>query len=134
MKMDWATILVSLVVAVGGAGGLVQLLSFRSTRRGLSAGTDKIKMEAADILAESAVTLLMPLKEELSRVSAKADSLAAKVEDLEATLSRERTTSEVRIRQLEFDIAARDRTLAVRDAEIKQLREHIKSAPGWPGA
>jgi hypothetical protein len=121
------------LVAIFGGGGIYQLLTVRNNKRQLMAGTDKIRMEAADLLADSAVAMLAPLRDELVRVNAKADSLSAKVDVLETTLNRERATSETRIRQLEDDIAARERTLAVKNAEIIELRAHIKGSTGWPG-
>lgn len=130
---SWVSLLVGSLVAIFGGGGIYQLLTVRNNKRQLMAGTDKIRMEAADLLADSAVAMLAPLRDELVRVNAKADSLSAKVDVLETTLNRERATSETRIRQLEDDIAARERTLAVKNAEIIELRAHIKGSTGWPG-
>lgn len=131
---SWISLLITLVVAIGGGGGAYQLLTIRNNKRQLSAGTDKIRMEAADILSATAVELLAPLRDELSRTNTRVAELDAQVMNLKGTLNQERITSEVRIRQLEEDIAARDRTLAVKNAEIIELRAHIKSVPGWPGA
>ena len=107
----WLTILGSLVLALGGSAGMAQLFQVRSTKRNLLAGTEKIKAEAADILSDSAVALLAPLRDELVRTTQKADELARRVAELEVTLTRERVTSDTRIRQLEADIAARDREI-----------------------
>lgn len=129
---QWATILISVVVSAGGAGTILQLALIRQNKKSLTAGTDKIKMEAADILSATAVELLAPLRDELARTNARVAELDAQVINLKSTLNQERITSEVRIAQLEADIAARDRTLQVKDAEIIELRAHIKGSTGWP--
>jgi SMC interacting uncharacterized protein involved in chromosome segregation len=131
---EWATILISVILSAGGAGTIVKLLTIRADKRQLAAGTDKMEMEAADILTKSAVVLLTPLREELARANAKINELDVQVGELKATLNQERITSEVRIRQLETQIAERDRELQVQGAEIIDLRSRVKSAPGWPGA
>jgi len=105
---DWMTILISLVVAVGGAGGVVQLLTVRSNKKNLTAGTEKIKAEAADILADSAVSLLAPLREELSRLKEQVKEQQDDLKEMEQTLARERVASDTRIKQLESEIAIRD--------------------------
>jgi hypothetical protein len=131
---DWVTILVSVLLALGTGGGTASLLKLRSDKRQLAVGTEKMRMEAADILTESAVSLLAPLREELVRTNARVAELDLQVAHLKTTLNQERVTSEVRIRQLEADIAERDRHIKVQGAEIIELRSRIKSAPGWPGA
>lgn len=129
---SWVSVLATVIVSAGGGGGLFQLLKIRSDNKSIAAGTSKARAEAADILSDTAVALLAPLREELTRTNARVAELDTQVEGLKVTLNQERVTSEIRIKQLESDISARDRTLRVRDAEIIELRAHLKSDPGWP--
>lgn len=104
-------ILVSLIVGLGGAGGIGALLKVRSDKNQLAAGTKKIQAEAADILADSAVALLGPFREEIDRLRVELKEVKEQSKELEQTLARERATSDTRIRQLESDIATRDRKI-----------------------
>lgn len=108
----WITsLLLPFILALGGGGGFYQLLKVRTDKQNLNAGTDKMKAEAADILADSAVTLLAPLREELLRLTEKVKEQQADIREMERTLAQERATSDTRIRQLESDIADRDREI-----------------------
>jgi len=123
---DWVTLLITLIVALGGGGGMYQILTIRATKRNVSAGTDKMKVDAVDVLTGTALELIVPLKEEVARLS-------QQVKTLETKLQEERNTADIRIRQLQDDIAERERHIRVQDAEIIELRTRIKSSPGWPG-
>ncbi len=123
---DWLTILISLIVALGGGGGMYQLLTVRATKRSVSAGTDKMKIDAVDVLSDTALSLVMPLKEEVAR-------LREQVAKLEVKLQEERDTADIRIRQLKDEIEERDKHIRAQGAEIIELRTRIRSHPGWPG-
>lgn len=115
----WVTsVLLPLLLAIGGGGGLFQLLTVRSSKNTLNAGTEKIKAEAADILADSAVSLLGPLREELDRLRDQVNEqrielrdYRAQMREMEVLLAQERATSDTRIRQLEVQIAQRDQQI-----------------------
>lgn len=127
---EWVTILISVIIAVGGGGGLYQLLNLRSTKRNVGASTDKSRAEAADIISDTAMSLLAPMREQLAESQRTIERLTARCAELEASVATERDVSQTRIRQLEQDIRERDRHIRSQGAEILQLR---RSAPGWPG-
>lgn len=123
----WVTVLVSLVVALGGGGTFYQLLSVRANKRNMNAGTTKARAEAADILSDISLSLVIPLKEQV-------EHLTKQVAYLEQKLDQERATADTRIRQLEEDIASRDLAIQIKDTEIIELRRQAKrSGSGWPG-
>jgi hypothetical protein len=121
----WVTILISLVVALGGGGTFFQLLSIRANKRNMNAGTSKARAEAADILSETALSLVIPLKEQV-------EHLSRQVQVLEQRLEQERATADTRIRQLEEDIASRDLTIQIKDAELIELKRGRATGSGWP--
>lgn len=138
---EWVTIMVSVIVALGGGGSFFKLLQLRSDRNAVAAGTEKSRAEAADIVSGTAVELLTPLREELLRtqealVKTREEArhqivrVETRVAELEQRLVIERETADTRIKQLQLDIAERDRHIRSQGAEILQLR---RSAPGWPG-
>lgn len=102
--MDWLTIAISAVVALGGSAGFAQLLRVRTDRA-------KIRAEATDIIVDSATSLLAPFKEQVEMLRAELKEVKARSKELEQTLERERAASDTRIRQLESDIALRDRRI-----------------------
>lgn len=104
----WVTGVVAIIVALGGGGGFFQLLKVRADKSSISAGTSKARAEAADILSDTAVALLAPLRDELGRMQSRVEVVERRSRELEETLVRERQTSDTRIRQLEGEIAARD--------------------------
>src|SRR5690349_19057750 len=72
---DWVTLLITLIVALGGGGGMYQILTIRATKRNVSAGTDKMKVDAVDVLTGTALELIVPLKEEVARLSQQVKTL-----------------------------------------------------------
>src|SRR6185295_15771379 len=104
LSVEWSTIVVGAIAALGGAGGLASLFRIRADKRSTAATTKKTEAEAADILVGSAGEWLIQVREELSRMS-------IRVAELERTLDRERATSEARIKQLEGEIVLRDRRI-----------------------
>jgi hypothetical protein len=122
---EWVTWVIALLVAGGGGGGLYQILKVRSDRRNAHANTAKARAEAADILSDTALSLLEPLRDQLA-------ALREELATMERKLHQERETANARIVQLEADIAERDRQIRAQHAEIVQLRRYAQSSPGWP--
>lgn len=108
---SWVSLLTGAIVALGGGGGLYQLLKVRSDRKNIAAGTEKARAEAADILSDTAVALLAPLREELARMQVRVSEVETESRELKRALVQERLTADTRIRQLELDIEARDRQI-----------------------
>jgi len=102
--MDWLTLVVSLIVALGGSAGFVQLLRVRTDKA-------KIRAEATDIIVDSATSLLAPFREQIEMLRAELKEVKQRSIELEQTLARERQASDTRIRQLEDDIRSRDRRI-----------------------
>lgn len=133
---DWVTILISLIVALGGGGGVVQLAKVKSDKQSVLAGTEKSRAEAADQISDTAISMLQPLRDELTRTrlqhKEEIDRLTGQMNTLELKLVQERDISDARIRQLQNDISERDNHIRSQGAEIIELRTRIRSAPGWP--
>jgi TolA-binding protein len=115
---NWVSLVTGAIVALGGGGGLYQLLKVRSDKRNISAGTEKARAEAADILSDTAVALLAPLRDELARMQVRVSEVEAESKELKQALVRERRTADTRIMQLELDIAARDRQIKLLSTEL----------------
>lgn len=109
---DWVTVATGVIIALGGGGGVFQLMRVRADRRAVLAGTEKARAEAADILSDAAVGLLAPLREELTRMQERVTEGERRMRELEETLVRERRTADTRIRQLELEIVEREREIA----------------------
>lgn len=113
---NWASILVTVVGVVGGGGGLAALIGLLLQRR-------KFKADAADVLTDTALTLLEPLK--------------VRVRELEAEV---RTTKD-NIGELSDTVAGLTATLrrwraAILhpNAEVERLRQMVTTEPVGAGA
>jgi hypothetical protein len=73
--VEWISIISTVIAGLGGAGGIAAAVLVFSQRR-------KLKAEAADVIADSAVGLLAPYREELTRLGH--DLAAARAETADA--------------------------------------------------
>jgi hypothetical protein len=121
--VDWVATVTSAFAAVGGAGGITAAVLVFSQRR-------KLKAEAADVIADSAVGLLAPYREELARlradvVEARAETAEARIEARDARREMSRARDEA---QEIADTLRRWRMAIMRpSATIEELRAMVGS-------
>ncbi|MEV4628839.1 hypothetical protein AB0J90_21480 [Micromonospora sp. NPDC049523] len=120
----WIQILLSVVGLLGGTGGVTAIATVALQRR-------KFRADAAEVLTDTALTLVDPLK--------------TRVGELEAEIQRARRQAAVASREIrELRDAVQELTALIRrwqraifaaDATIERLREYIlASESGGPGS
>lgn len=79
-----ATWVLAILGALGGAGGLVALLTVRGQRRKLLSESHSIDADAATKLSAASLELLEPARQEIGRLEKKLTSALAQVDALQA--------------------------------------------------
>lgn len=85
--LQWAQLIVTLVVGGGFAGVGVQLLRVRAERDKIHAEGRQIDAQAADSMIGASLRLLEPLEQRANQLNERANQLQRRVVELEATVS-----------------------------------------------
>ena len=115
----WLQVLLSVIAALGGTGGVVAAGAVLVQRR-------KLKADTADVLTDTALTLVKPLRERVAELETEADDARRKVAQANGELERLRDLTHDLTRML---LRLREKILADPTAS-QELRDMVRSAPG----
>lgn len=76
MNLDWVP---TLLLTIFGGGSVAALIVALSQRRKVGAETTKARADAADIVSDSAIALLAPLREEMGTLRAEVKELRSEI-------------------------------------------------------
>ncbi|GAB3139031.1 hypothetical protein GCM10027290_07450 [Micromonospora sonneratiae] len=116
----WVQTLLSAVAVLGGAGGITAVVTVLTQRR-------KLKADAADVLTDTALTLIDPLR--------------ARVADLEAETARARQQAIAANNEIsELRVAVQEMTVIIRrwraailapNVTVEELRQIVATSDPW---
>ena len=115
--MNWGAIILAAGGLIGGATGVVSLLTIRGQRRKLLSESKNIDADAATKLSEAAVELLEPARKQVKDMQAQLDRASKRIGDLEQAL--EGAQSEVTT--LKGQLADMTKDLRTAHDEIRRL-------------
>lgn len=121
----WIQILLSVVGLLGGTGGVTAIATVALQRR-------KFRADAADVLTDTALTLVDPLKTRVAELEAETQRARRQA----ASASREIRELRAAVQEMTDLIRRWQRAIFANDATIERLREYILAgeAGGGPGS
>ncbi|WP_329108576.1 hypothetical protein OG792_07940 [Micromonospora sp. NBC_01699] len=121
----WVQILLSAVGLLGGTGGVTAIATVALQRR-------KFRADAADVLTDTALTLVDPLKTRVAELEAETKRARRQAADA----SREIRELRAEVQEMTDLIRRWQRAIFASDATIEHLREYILAADsgGGPGS
>ncbi|MGI5144781.1 hypothetical protein ACQEVC_45440 [Plantactinospora sp. CA-294935] len=115
----WLQILLSALGMLGGTGGVVAAAMVLVQRR-------KLKADTADVLTDTALTLVKPLRERVAELETEADDARRKVAATNGELDRLKDS----VRDLTRMLLRLRTEILSPDADLARLRDLVRSAPG----
>lgn len=121
----WIQILLSVVGLLGGTGGITAIAAVALQRR-------KFRADAADVLTDTALTLVDPLKTRVAELEAETQRARRQA----ATANREIRELRAAVQEMTDLIRRWQRAIFASDATIERLREYILAgeSSGGPGS